>query len=82
MDFSDLAKHRYSVRAYKPDAVPDADVEQILQDACLAPTAANRQAFQLIVVHTEGLVRTGPAGDLCVRIAGRELGATRRQELQ
>ena len=54
MDFSELVRQRYSVRAYKPDPVTDADLEQILEDACLAPTAANRQAFQLIVIHTVG----------------------------
>jgi nitroreductase len=54
MGFSDLVKQRYSVRAYKPDPVADRDLEQILQDACLAPTAANRQAFQLIVIRTAG----------------------------
>jgi nitroreductase len=54
MGFSELVRQRYSVRAYKPDPVTDADLEQILEDACLAPTAANRQAFQLIVIHTAG----------------------------
>ena len=54
MGFSDLVRQRYSVRAYKPDPVADPDLEQILQDACLAPTAANRQAFQLIVIRTAG----------------------------
>ena len=54
MGFSDLVRSRYSVRAYKPDPVPVETLEQILADACLAPTAANRQAFQLIVIHTAG----------------------------
>ncbi|MBN1640167.1 MAG: nitroreductase family protein [Anaerolineae bacterium] len=54
MDLSDLVRTRYSVRAYRPDPVPPEDLERILHDACLAPTAANRQAFQLIVLHTAG----------------------------
>jgi nitroreductase len=29
-------------------------LKQLLRIACLAPTAANRQPFQLIVIHTEG----------------------------
>jgi nitroreductase len=53
-DLHEVVAQRYSVRAYKPDPVAQGDLEQILKDACLAPTAANRQAFQLIVVHTEG----------------------------
>jgi nitroreductase len=54
MDLSELVAARYSVRAYKPDPVTEEDLQRILQDACLAPTAANRQAFQLVVVHTAG----------------------------
>jgi nitroreductase len=54
MDFFTLIQQRYSVRAYKPDPVPEEDLEKILQAARLAPTAANRQPFQLIVVHTSG----------------------------
>lgn len=54
MEFFDLIKERYSVRAYKPDPVAEGDLERVLDAARLAPTAANRQAFHLIVVHTEG----------------------------
>ena len=54
MDFFDLSQQRYSVRAYKPDAVEDGKLQKILDAARLAPTAANRQPFQLIVIHTAG----------------------------
>ncbi len=54
MDFSDLCRQRYSVRAYKSDAVEDGKLQQVLDAARLAPTAANRQPFQLIVIHTAG----------------------------
>ena len=54
MEFSDLVVQRYSVRAYKPDPVSDKELEGVLDAARLAPTAANRQAFQLIVIHTAG----------------------------
>lgn len=54
MEFSDLIRKRYSVRAYKPDPVEDSTLEKVLEAARLAPTATNRQAFQLVVVHTEG----------------------------
>ena len=30
MDFSELAKARYSVRAYKPDPVSDEQLQQVL----------------------------------------------------
>jgi len=54
MDFSELIKERYSVRAYKPDPVEGDKLNQVLEAARLAPTAANRQPFQLVVIHTAG----------------------------
>ena len=54
MKFLELVKSRYSVRAYKPDSVEDEKLQQVLEAARMAPTGSNRQAFQLVVVHTEG----------------------------
>ena len=54
MDFLELCKSRYSVRAYKPDPVKDESLQQILEAARLAPTAANLQPIQFIVIHTQG----------------------------
>ena len=54
MEFSELVRERYSVRAYKPDPVEDEKLERVLEAARLAPTAANRQPFQVIVIRTEG----------------------------
>jgi len=54
MKFQELVNKRYSVRAYRPDAVEDSKLQQVLEAARLAPTAANRQPFRLIVIHTAG----------------------------
>jgi len=54
MDFLDLVQKRYSVRAYKPAPVEDTKLAKVLEAARLAPTAANRQPFQLIVAHVKG----------------------------
>jgi nitroreductase len=54
MEFSELIQKRYSVRAYKPDPVGDQKLQQVLEAARLAPTAANRQPFQLVVIRTAG----------------------------
>lgn len=54
MDFNSLMTHRYSVRKYKPDDVPDGTLRSVLEAARLAPTAANRQSFQALVIHTRG----------------------------
>jgi nitroreductase len=47
-------QERYSVRGYKSDPVEEDKLQQVLEAARRAPTAANRQRFQLIVIHTEG----------------------------
>jgi len=54
MDFEDVIRNRYSVRAYREDPVPEEDLEAVLEAARLAPTACNLQAFRLVVVHTAG----------------------------
>lgn len=54
MEFTQLIEERYSVRAYSPHAVEEEKLAQVLEAARLAPTAANRQPFQLIVIHTRG----------------------------
>ena len=54
MEFFELIRARYSVRAYKPDPVEEEKLRQVLEAARLAPTAANHQPFQLIVIHTAG----------------------------
>ena len=54
MQFLELARKRYSVRAYKSNPVEDDKLQQLLEAARLAPTACNLQPFQLIVTHTKG----------------------------
>lgn len=54
MEFQQLIRARGSVRAYKPDPVPDETLQAVLEAARLAPTADNRQAFMLYVVPTAG----------------------------
>ncbi len=52
MEFSDLIKNRYSVRSYKSEPVEEEKLQRILDAARLAPTASNRQCFQLLIIHT------------------------------
>jgi nitroreductase len=54
VDFAELIRKRYSVRAYRPDPLEDEKLQQVLEAARLAPTAANRQPFQLRVIPTAG----------------------------
>jgi nitroreductase len=54
MDFQELMRRRYSVRAYSSAPVEEDKLLQILEAARLAPTAANRQPFRVIVIETRG----------------------------
>jgi nitroreductase len=54
MEYSELIAARYSVRAYRPDVVEEEKIKAVLEAARLAPTAANRQPIQLVVMHTKG----------------------------
>lgn len=54
MDFFELIRKRYSVRAYQSRPVEKEKLLKVLDAANLAPTAANQQAFRLIVIQTLG----------------------------
>ena len=68
MDFLKLVRARYSVRQYQNRPVEPEKVEQLLEAAQAAPTAANCQPVRLLVAET-------PDGR---RPAGRSGGALRR----
>ena len=51
MDFINIAKQRHSVRSYTNQKVEPEKLEQILEAAHVAPTAANLQPVHLLVVR-------------------------------
>ena len=55
--FLDLAEKRRSVRAYKPDAVPEELLQTALEAGRLAPSACNKQPWRFIVVRSETVRR-------------------------
>ena len=66
MDFLKLVRARYSVRQYQNRPVEPEKVEQLLEAAQAAPTAANCQPVRLLVVETPGrgggALRRAPGG--------------------
>lgn len=56
MSFLELAIQRFSVRDYLPDPVPEDKLERVIDAARLAPTAANRQPWRLIIVDDPDLL--------------------------
>lgn len=53
MEFLELAKERYAVRAYKNTPVEQEKLDLILEAAKLAPTACNNQPQKIYVVKSE-----------------------------
>ena len=54
MEYLELIRKRYSVRAYKSTPVEEEKLQKVLEAAIQAPTAANKQPFRLIVMKTAG----------------------------
>lgn len=53
MDARECLMNRRSVRKYKTDPVSRADLEDILEAACRAPSAVNLQHWHFVVVQSE-----------------------------
>lgn len=53
MSFLEIAKNRYSVRNYTEQAIEPEKLEQIIEAAHVAPTAANLQPVRLIVAQSK-----------------------------
>lgn len=48
---------RRSVRGFKPDPLTDAQIETLLKAGLAAPSGANKQAYRIIVVRNQPLLR-------------------------
>ena len=51
MDFFEAARQRHSVRAFKPEAVPEEALVRILETINLAPSAGNLQSYEVYLVR-------------------------------
>ena len=56
MDFQELAKQRYSVRRYAPEAVGAVALNMVLEAALCAPTAHNLQPQRIFVLNRPELI--------------------------
>lgn len=52
MEFLELAKKRYSVRAYKPDEIEREKLDAVIEAGRVAPTACNNQPQKIYVVKS------------------------------
>ncbi len=53
MDFFEVVKERHSVRAFRPQALETEKLRRLLEAANLAPSAGNRQAYEIYLVCDE-----------------------------
>jgi nitroreductase len=58
MQTQDAIRARRNVRSYRPDPVPDADLDQIADAAWRAPSASNRQHWTFIIVTDPDQLRS------------------------
>jgi len=49
-DFLEMVMKRRSIRSFKPDPVPDDDIEKIIDAARWSPSGANSQPWEFVVV--------------------------------
>jgi nitroreductase len=69
MDLMDAIKGRRSIRKYKPDPVPEETLQKIMEAVRWAPSWANTQCWEVIVVKdpnikselATALTKTNPA---------------------
>lgn len=57
MELMDVMRKRRSIRKYKPDKVPKAEIEYVLEAARLAPSWKNSQCWRYVVVTDEATRR-------------------------
>jgi len=50
MEFMEVVRRRRSIRKYRPDPVPQAKIDHVLEAARLAPSWANGQCWTFVVV--------------------------------
>jgi nitroreductase len=57
LEFEQLLKQRRSVRDFLDKPVPQSLIFQLIQDSCLAPSAANNQPWHYIVVLDKKMIK-------------------------
>ncbi|HEX9262373.1 MAG TPA: nitroreductase family protein, partial [Candidatus Bathyarchaeia archaeon] len=56
MDFFEVVRNRRSIRKYQEKSVEKEKLERILEAARLAPSAMNRQPYQIFIVSNKEIL--------------------------
>ena len=80
--FIELLKSRRSIRAYKPDPIPDEYIQKIIEAARWAPSGGNSQPWEFIVIKKKEL--KDRIADLFIKSVAslREAELTREKEMR
>jgi len=80
--FIDLLKSRRSIRAFKPDPIPDEFIQEIIEAARWAPSGGNAQPWEFIVIRKKEI--KDKIADLFVESTRpvRQAEMTREKELR
>jgi nitroreductase len=80
--FIELLKSRRSIRAYKPDPIPDEYIQKIIEAARWAPSGGNSQPWEFIVIKKKEL--KDRIADLFIKslVLVREAELTREKEMR
>ncbi|MGD9107617.1 MAG: nitroreductase family protein [Gammaproteobacteria bacterium] len=57
MDYSELLKKRRSIRNFEDKKVPLEIIQEMLHEACLAPSACNTQPWRFIIIQDQQLIK-------------------------
>lgn len=57
MDFNEILVNRRAIRDYEDREVPLTTIEEILRDACFAPTARNLQPCRFIIIRDRNFMK-------------------------
>ena len=57
MEFYEVIRTRRSIRAYRPDPIPEDAFNRVLEATRVAPSGSNRQPWRFIIVKDEELKR-------------------------
>lgn len=55
MEFVDVIRKRRSIRKYKPDPVSDAQIQELLEAARLAPSGLNLQPWRFVIAKSDNI---------------------------
>ena len=80
--FIELLKSRRSIRAYKPDPIPDEYIQKIIEAARWAPSGGNSQPWEFVVIKRKDLKdKIAELFVKCVKPV-REAELTREKEMR